>query len=319
MAADWVTRGLARTPTVEVVDLGALYVQGRTADPASRPIRSSSPAGTAPAAWWPAATTSPTTRWRSGRPSSTAPRARCSRRCPGARAGRTSRSRRWSCCSSRSCRPGGRARRRFTPVHRPALGAAAACRLPGVRRRAGRVLAGPLRPRGAEFFQCAVGEDSTFPDRDVWLAFVGANGAGCALTDSVARALVPGGRRFNRFDQLTLGISAARCRNHWHEAFRLAAEQAGAPAAVDLCRVHGRILRAHERAAARGPRFLRSIDPAHELGWLSDSAKSVYWRDLTTAEHLLGETVAPSPTRTDHLGASHRSALPARGLGRRRL
>jgi TolB-like protein len=31
MAADWVTRGLARTPTVEVVDLGALYVEGRTA------------------------------------------------------------------------------------------------------------------------------------------------------------------------------------------------------------------------------------------------------------------------------------------------
>jgi TolB-like protein len=31
MAADWVTRGLARTPTVEVVDLGAVYVEGRTA------------------------------------------------------------------------------------------------------------------------------------------------------------------------------------------------------------------------------------------------------------------------------------------------
>ena len=29
MAADWITRGLARTPSVEVVDVGALYVQGR--------------------------------------------------------------------------------------------------------------------------------------------------------------------------------------------------------------------------------------------------------------------------------------------------
>jgi TolB-like protein len=29
MAADWVTRGLARTPSVEVVDVGALYVGGR--------------------------------------------------------------------------------------------------------------------------------------------------------------------------------------------------------------------------------------------------------------------------------------------------
>src|SRR5262245_42999134 len=31
MAADWITRGLARTPSVEVVDVGALYVQGRAA------------------------------------------------------------------------------------------------------------------------------------------------------------------------------------------------------------------------------------------------------------------------------------------------
>jgi TolB-like protein len=32
MAAEWITHGLARTPTVEVVDVGTVYVQGRTAN-----------------------------------------------------------------------------------------------------------------------------------------------------------------------------------------------------------------------------------------------------------------------------------------------
>jgi hypothetical protein len=38
-------------------------------------------------------------------------------------------------------------------------------------------------------FQRAVAQDSTFLTGKVWLAFVGANGAGCSLTDSVALAL----------------------------------------------------------------------------------------------------------------------------------
>jgi tetratricopeptide (TPR) repeat protein len=140
-----------------------------------------------------------------------------------------------------------------------------------------------------DFFQYAAASDSTFLTAAVWLAFVGANGAGCALTDSVVQALVGRMAAINRFDQLTLGISAARCRNHWHEAFHLAAEQAALrPRSTYAVYTAGFFALTSGRPhLARD--FLRSIDPAHELGWLSDSAKSVYWRDLTTAEHLLGD------------------------------
>jgi tetratricopeptide (TPR) repeat protein len=140
-----------------------------------------------------------------------------------------------------------------------------------------------------DFFQYAAASDSTFLTAAVWLAFVGANGAGCTLTDSVTQALAGRMADINRFDQLTLGISAARCRNHWHEAFRLAAEQAALrPRSTYAVYTAGffALTSGRPRVARE---FLRSIDPSHELGWLSDSAKSVYWRDLTAAEHFLGD------------------------------
>jgi hypothetical protein len=58
------------------------------------------------------------------------------------------------------------------------------------------------RPAGEarDFFQYAAASDSTFLTAAVWLAFVGANGAACALTDSVARALAERTAAINRFD-----------------------------------------------------------------------------------------------------------------------
>jgi tetratricopeptide (TPR) repeat protein len=140
-----------------------------------------------------------------------------------------------------------------------------------------------------DFFQYAAESDATFLTAAVWLAFVGANGAGCTLTDSVAQALAGRMAEINRFDQLTLDISAARYRNHWHEAFHLAVEQASLrPRSTYAVYTAGFFaLTSGRPRVARD--LLRSIDPAHELGWLSDSAKSVYWRDLTAAEHLLGD------------------------------
>jgi hypothetical protein len=140
-----------------------------------------------------------------------------------------------------------------------------------------------------DFFQYAVATDSTFVTASVWLAFMGANGAGCALTDSVTRALADRVTALSRFDQLTLEISGARCANDWHRGYRLAAEQAALrPRSTYAVYTAGffAVTSGRPRAAVA---LLGSIDPDHELGWLSDSAKSVYWRDLTAAEHLLGD------------------------------
>jgi tetratricopeptide (TPR) repeat protein len=143
-------------------------------------------------------------------------------------------------------------------------------------------------PEVRAFFERAVAEDSTFRVSEVWLAFLGANGAGCGLTDSVAAALAPQRPALPTFDRLTLDISAARCRNDWKEAFRLAKQQAGLrPRSTYALYTAGffGFTSGHFREAYD---LLRQIDPRRDLGWLSDTAKTVYWRDFTGSAHLLG-------------------------------
>jgi tetratricopeptide (TPR) repeat protein len=91
------------------------------------------------------------------------------------------------------------------------------------------------------------------------------------------------------FDRLTLDISAARCRNDWTEAFRLAKEQAALRprSTYAVCTAGFFALTSGHFREARD--LLRRIDPRRDLGWLSDTAKIVYWRDLTSSAHFLGE------------------------------
>ncbi|HEU5040438.1 MAG TPA: hypothetical protein VFT84_06440 [Gemmatimonadales bacterium] len=137
-------------------------------------------------------------------------------------------------------------------------------------------------------FERAVAEDSTFLTARVWLAFVGANGAGCSLTDSVAAALAPRRSALTPFDRLTLDISAAKCRSDWTGGFDLAREQAAlrprSTYAVYTAGVFG-LFSGHFHAATD---LLGGLDPERDLGWLSDPAKMIYWRDYIGAEHLTG-------------------------------
>lgn len=289
MAADWITRGLGRTPTVEVVDVGALYVEGRTpsgqpTDPlelARRNGAGSVVAGSYYVSGDTLAVRSTVIDVATGEVLQTVTPVRVTR--------------------SESVKAlellqqqvmtavAGALDLEFRPfTAQPSAPPPYAAYQAFV---AGQAAYWQGRPAGEarDFFQYAAASDSSFLTAAVWLAFVGANGAGCPLTDSVTRALAGRTAALNRFDQLTLGISAARCRNRWHEAFHLAAEQAALrPRSTYAVYTAGffALTSGRPRVARE---FLRSIDPAHELGWLSDSAKSVYWRDLTAAEHLLGD------------------------------
>ncbi len=289
MAADWITRGLARTPSVEVVDVGALYVQGRGAsgqptDPLELARRNG--AGSAVAGSYYVADDTLVVR------------------------------------SSVVDVATGEILETVTPVRVPKGQSVRALEL--LQQYVMTAVAGALevefRPFTAQptppppyaayhafvagqaaywqgrpatesrdFFTYAVASDSSFLTAAVWLAFVGANGAGCGLTDSVAQALASRTDALSRFDRLTLDISAARCADDWHRAYRLAAEQAALrPRSTYAVYTAGffAVTSGRPRAAVE---LLGSIDPDHDLGWLSDSAKSVYWRDYTAAEHLLGQ------------------------------
>jgi tetratricopeptide (TPR) repeat protein/TolB-like protein len=289
MAADWVTRGLTHTELVDVVDVGAIYVQGRSAegtptDPYELARRNG--AGTVVSGSYYLATDTLVIRASvedavSGTVLQTVPPVHV----PADAAVRALDQLRehvlvalagvfdvrYSPFTARPSAPGS-----FTAYQAFVAGQAAYWQ-------------GRPASEVRAFFERAVAEDSTFHVSEVWLAFLGANGAGCGLTDSVAAALAPRRPALPTFDRLTLDISAARCRNDWGEAFRLAKQQAGLRprstyavyTAGFFAFTSGHFREAHD--------LLRQIDPRRDLGWLSDTAKTVYWRDLIASAHFLGE------------------------------
>ena len=141
-------------------------------------------------------------------------------------------------------------------------------------------------------FSRAAAADSMFRAAGAWLAFVGANGGGCDLTDSVSRALEPYRAELGEFDRLTLDVSMAKCRNDWREGFRLARQQAAlrprSTYAVYTAGVFG-VFSGHFQEAVEQ---FASIDPRHDLGWLTDPAKLYYWRYFLPAEHYAGDYAA---------------------------
>jgi TolB-like protein len=289
MAADWVTRGLSQTGLVDVVDVGAVYVQGRSpqgtpTEPYHLALRNG--AGTVVAGSYYLATDTLVIR------------------------------------ATVEDAVTGSVLQTVPPVHAPAAGAVQA--LDRLREHVTAAIAGVFDARYQPFtarltpprsfaayrafvdgqsaywqgrpppevralFEQAVAEDSAFLAPKVWLAFLGANGAGCRLTDSIAAELA--GRRdaLTPFDQLTLDISAARCRNDWAEGYRLALEQSELkPRSTYAVYTAGffALTSGHWHASRD---LLASIDPERDLGWMSDTAKAVYWRDYTAAEHFLGD------------------------------
>ena len=289
MAADWVTRGLTQTALVDVVDLGALYVEGRSpqgvpTDPYELARRNG--AGTVVAGSYYLATDTLVVR------------------------------------ATVEDAVTGTVLQTVAPVHAPAAEAVQA--LGALREHVMAAIAGVLDVRYGSVsarqsaplsfaayrsfvdgqaaywhgrpqeevkahFERAAREDTTFVGSAVWLAFLGANGAGCKLTDSVAAALAPSRDQLTPFDRLTLDISAARCRVDWQSGYRLALEQSRLRPRSTYAVYTAGFFALSSNHVREAHDLLASIDPARDLGWLSDSGKTIYWRDYSAAQHLTGE------------------------------
>jgi tetratricopeptide (TPR) repeat protein len=289
MAADWVTRGLGQSGLVDVVDIAAVYAEGRgeTGDPTDPVLLARrNGAGTVVSGSYYLATDSLVLRATlvdaaSGTVLQTVPPVHA----PAGDAVRALDQLRQHVTTAvagvldvryTSFTAGPSPPRSFAAYEAFIAGQAAYWR-------------GGAAPEVRALFQRAVAEDSTFLTAAVWLAFVGANGGGCALTDSMARALAPRRAALQPFDRLTLDISEARCRSDWKGGYRLAREQAGlrprSTYAVYTAGVFG-LFSGHFHGARD---LLGGIDPERDLGWLSDSAKTIYWRDYTGALHFTGD------------------------------
>jgi tetratricopeptide (TPR) repeat protein len=138
----------------------------------------------------------------------------------------------------------------------------------------------------------AVTLDSTFLTAAVWVALVAADTpepTGCAVADSVGRALLPHRDRLTLLDRLLLGAQLAGCRGDNETAARLLSQPAPALERSPQFQMY----RALQTREAGRPReavdILRRLDPEHDLGWLPDSGKVLYRRDLAVPYHALGD------------------------------
>jgi tetratricopeptide (TPR) repeat protein len=141
-------------------------------------------------------------------------------------------------------------------------------------------------------FRHAARLDSTFLTAPVWIALAasGAGGPpGCAVADSVGRALQPQRDRLTLLDRLQLDATVAGCRGD----YELQAHILSNPAPALAHSTQFQMLRAISTRQAGRPReaveILRRLDPEHDLGWLPDSGKALFRRDLAVPYHTLGD------------------------------
>jgi DNA-binding SARP family transcriptional activator/TolB-like protein len=286
MAADWVTRGIARASVAEVFDVGTLYVQGRT---------------------------------QSGSPTE----ARRLAREHGAGlvvAGNYYRSRDSLYFSANVVDvESGRILRTLDPVGGPVSDPMPA--IEEVRQRVTTALASLTDPRAGSFtgveaqpphygayqefirgqdvywrggfeesmahFRRAAELDSSFASAAVWLGVAAAGVMRCDVADSVHLALAPRLERLAETERLTRGITAARCQTDPVEEYRLHRERAMRNPGSSYYQWGVGISARKANRPAEALDALRAIDPERDLGWLSDQV--FYWRDLTGAQHGLGD------------------------------
>src|SRR5881296_3325535 len=143
----------------------------------------------------------------------------------------------------------------------------------------------------ADFRQAAT-LDATFLTAAVWLALVAADAdtpTGCAVADSIGRALLPHRDRLTLLDRLELDAQVAACRGDNEAASRILSQ----PAPALSRSPQFQMFRALFTRLAGRPRdaveILRRLDPERSLGWLPDSGKALYRRDLAVPYHALGD------------------------------
>ncbi|MDQ2666245.1 MAG: hypothetical protein M3Z05_09565 [Gemmatimonadota bacterium] len=288
MASDWVTRGLARTTLVEVLDVGALYTQGHAPlnePPDPRALARRSGAGLVV----------------EGRYYRTADTVRFTASIVDVGTGRVLRvvdpigapvadplaavnELRQRVAAALGTIVDPRASYFVTPSMRP----------PRFEAYAEYVAAQDLYWRGAfapalPHFRRAAELDPSFDAAAAWLT-VNAVGIGrCDIVDSVAAALNARTATLGPWERTTISVSKARCASDWEEHNRL--QRARLELQPGSSHVRWTLAVAYRQLRSPAPAIsqLTAIDPARDLAWMSDDAKLLYWRELTADYHALGD------------------------------
>ena len=291
MSADWVTRGLAQTPSAEVFDIGGLFVSGRTPDGAAmepRALARANGAGLVVA----------------GNYYKVGTRIAFSVQLIDVASGRV----------VRALRPvEGDADRPLAAVEELRLQVASAIAML-LDPRFGQLTAAPQVPPRYEaytefaaaqevywrgdweaalpHFRRAVALDTNFVAALAFVSTVAAGTGRCALVDSVLEAYRARRPSPNDVDWITVQVSRERCDKNWEGHNRLLRERLallrGSRFVATVLSTGYRQLNRPGEALA----LLADIVPARDLGWLPQAGRAYFWRELAANHHLLHDYAA---------------------------
>ena len=165
--------------------------------------------------------------------------------------------------------------------------------------------------------------DSSFLSAPVWLVTAHASIFDCAPADSIGLALAPRRERLSRIDRLLLDRELAWCHADWDEVLQLARQSAEARPSSTKEKFLVGFYAAFDNRPREAATALSHLNPRHDLGWMPDSAKMFYWAYLTGAYHSLGDyaqELAASERLAHefprHLAPVYYEARALAGLGR---
>jgi TolB-like protein len=143
--------------------------------------------------------------------------------------------------------------------------------------------------RATTHFSAAAELDSSFLSAPVWLATTRAAVYDCPTTDSVGQVLGPRRNQLNEVDLLLLDRMLAWCGGNWGAVLHLARRTAELEPYSAKSRFMVGFYAAFHNRPAETAAILERLDFEHDLGWMSDSARMMYWAYLTGAHHSLAD------------------------------
>jgi DNA-binding SARP family transcriptional activator/TolB-like protein len=139
-------------------------------------------------------------------------------------------------------------------------------------------------------FEEAARSDTTFETAAMWVAVNAVTVGRCELADSIDQALAARHNGVPPDDEFGfLAVSRARCDNDFELGMRLARARLATDPGSAFARWRLATNAWHAGHVTEAIAAFRSIDPATQLGWISDSGKVIYWRELAAAYHALGD------------------------------
>ncbi len=143
---------------------------------------------------------------------------------------------------------------------------------------------------GVAGFRRAAALDTTFLAAAAWLIVSSVSVDRCDVADSVMRAVERRRTLFSATEFLSLRARRSRCNRDWDQGVvdqrdRIAAEPGST---IPRWALAANLRRANRPAEATV--VLLALDPTRDLGWMSDTGKVMYWRELAWAQHMLGDT-----------------------------